>query len=464
MSSAVRSVGGRRPHTADESTRAASAEWSVTGGIVALVVIIWLIPIKHYKLPVNLPFNLEVYRLVILGLVVALLVGILSGRASLHAAGQAKPVLLLAVCALTAQLVNLHQISAEGLQTQSLKSLSYFLSFLVAYAVVCSSIHRFEHCRAVIIAVVACAVIVGVAAIYESRTQHNLFDNLHKILPFLQKTAEDKTNIRSGRLRVRASAQHPIALAGVLLMTLPLAIYLMRHAASKVRARLWFLGGGVILVGAIATVSRTAVLELVAMVVVAFVLRRRETIRRWPVLIPLLAVIHFAAPGAIGHLYHAFTPKGGLVSQQQERAGLQGSGRLADFGPGIDKWKTAPLFGHGLGTSPTLADPIILGASGEPLPEGTIYDDQYLSSLVALGLIGFLALMWFVWGAVIKLGKAAKLATGELSDLLVACAASAAGFAVGMATYDSLAFVQVTLLFFVIVGVGLTARNLVQTT
>jgi hypothetical protein len=441
----------------------AAAEWSMTGGLIALVAVIWLIPIKRYKLPVELPFNLEVYRLLILGLTLALAVGILSGRARLSAAGHAKPVLVLAVCALAAQLVNLHQISAAGLQTQSLKSLSFFLSFLVAYLVVCSSIHRFEHLRAAIMAIVVCAVIVGIAAIYESRTRHNLSDDLNKIFPFLVPTGEDKSNIRQGRLRVRASAQHPIALAGVLLLTVPLVIYLARHAASKSRARLWLLGGVPIMVGGIATVSRTAIVVLFAMVVVALMFRRRETVRRWAVLIPLVGVLHFAAPGAMKGLYQAMTPKGGLISQQQERPGQQGSGRIADLAIGIGRWKEAPIFGRGLGTSPTLADPTILDASGEGLLIGVIYDDQYLTSLVSLGIVGFVGIVWFVWGAVIKLGKAARRTTGEVSDLLVACTASAAGYAVGMATYDTLSFVQVTLLFFVIVGIGLTARHLTRT-
>ena len=39
--------------------------------------------------------------------------------------------------------------------------------------------------------------------------------------------------------------------------------------------------------------------------------------------------------------------------------------------------------------------------------------------------------------------------------LLAACAISAAGFGAGMATFDAFTFVQSTLLFFIIVALGL---------
>ena len=89
-----------------------------------------------------------------------------------------------------------------------------------------------------------------------------------------------------------------------------------------------------------------------------------------------------------------------------------------------------------------------------------IYDNQWLQILISLGVVGFIGALWFVWGAVIKLVQAARRTAGLLSDRLAAIAVVCAGFGAGMLTYDTFAFVQVTLLFFVIAALGLRARTL----
>jgi hypothetical protein len=431
------------------------------GAISALVLLIWLVPIKRYTLPVALPFNLEPYRLWILILVVALVVAALLGRARISAAGHGKPLLLLAVAALGAQLANNGEISANGLQTQSLKSLSYFLSFLVAFVLITSTIRHRDEIDVVVRNVVIGGTIVAVAALIEAKTHHNYFNDLHRWIPVLHDTGQDKSSYRGGRLRVRASSQHPIALAGALLLTVPLAIYVSRRAMSAARSRLWLGAALLMSAGALATVSRTAVLMLLAMTITALVLRPRQVLRRWPALIVLLAVTHVAAPGAIGHLYAAFTPKQGLLNQQAIRSNEQGSGRIADIGPGLRRWSQKPLFGRGLGTSATTAEPAALQATGTKQVH-VIYDDQYLSTLIGLGGLGIVGLIWFLWGAVRKLGRAVRRAVGHSDDLLLACTASVAAFGAGMLTYDAFSFVQVSLLFFVVCGLGLRARALAE--
>jgi hypothetical membrane protein len=454
-----------RPEVARRQAAPAArvADLSLKGGIVALVLIIWLVPIKRYTLPGNLPFNLELYRLGLLVLVAALAIGLLSGRRGFGFAGQGKPLAVLALGALAAQLVNLHQISADGLQTQSLKSLSFFLSFLIAYVVVSSGVHRIEQADTILRAMVLAAVIVAVEAIYESRTQRNLFDDLNRILPFLRKVSDAGFKLREGRLRVRSSSQHPIALAIALFMMPPLAIYLSRRAATKLRARLWLLCIVPIVIGAVATIARTGFVVLVVSLIVGLVLRPQAMRRYWWALIPIIAVVHVASPGSIGHLYRAFHPPGGLAAQQQSRGGENGSGRLADISPGVQEWKTAPVFGEGLGTSPTLADPIIVQSTSADAAvghhQGIIFDDQYLTTLVNLGIVGFIGIIWFVWGGIFRMGKAAKRTVGPRSDLLVACTAACVGYAAGMVTLDSLSFVQVSLLFFVLMAIGLRAAS-----
>jgi len=192
------------------------------------------------------------------------------------------------------------------------------------------------------------------------------------------------------------------------------------------------------------------------MVSAAFVLRRASVARRWPLALVLAVGIHLAAPATLGGLYHAFRPKGGLVGEQQTRAGLGGSGRLADIGPGLRLWEKHPIFGQGVGTEPTRGSVVATGGS----TEGIIFDDQYLSSLVELGIVGLLGTVWFVWAAFTRLGRTARRTGGLAGDLVAASCIACVGFTAGMITFDAFSFVQVTLIFFVVAAVGLRAREL----
>ncbi len=432
-----------------------------TKPVVLLVLVVWLIPIKSYKLPVNLPFNLEIYRLVIILLLIGLLIAVVSGSAHVRAGGRASIIVTLAACATVAFLANLSTISANGLQTQTVKSLSFFLSYILAFVIVSSVLERVEDVVTVLRAVAVGAALVACAALYESRTHHNLFDHLHSVLPFLVHFGRDNQNINGGALRVRASAQHPIALGCALAMCVPIALHLSTRAASTAHRRLWLGAAGLICMGAMATVSRTVILMLLAMGVCAFWIFGRKLLRYWPVLIVLALITHLASPGVVSHLYKRFNPKGGIVTQLDSRAGMRGSGRLTDIGPGLHQTSSAPLFGHGLGTVAATGDSLATTPTTQVSGPPIIFDDQYMNTLVSLGFVGLGCVLLFVWGSVRRMGRTARRIGGENGALLAACAISAAGFGAGMATFDAFTFVQSTLLFFIIVALGLRVRAIV---
>lgn len=437
-------------------------------GIVALVLIIWLVPMKDYRLPVDLPFQLEVYRLLIVALMLIWVIAAAARGGKLRAGGHGRAAFFLGAATIGALLVNINAIRDAGLQTDALKSVSFSLSFLLAFVLVCSTLETIRDVDAVVKALVVGAAIVAVAAIYEARAYYNYFTDLGDWIPFLDYQARDEEQrIRGVRLRVRASAQHPIALSAVLAMCIPLALHLARRAATKARRWLWLLTAFVILTAGLATLSRTVVVMLVAMTALGLFVRKREVLRLWPVLLAIPLLVPVLAPGALRELHAAFTPEGGLVSEQEVRAGEQGSGRVADLGPGLRRWLEHPVLGPGPGTGATRDDATTGGATsvgGNPgglAPgTGTIFDNQYMLSLVTIGAVGLAAVGWFVWGAVVKLTRAARRSRDEWGDLVAACAVSCVGFAIGMFTFDAFAFVQVTLVFYVIAALGLTARTL----
>jgi hypothetical protein len=430
-----------------------------TTAIASLILVVWLIPIKSYRLPVTLPFQLEVYRLLLILLVCAWLLAGVFGSGRFDLGGQTGAPLLLAAAALLAMFSNTQAIKDAGQQTQAIKSLSYFLSFLIAYALIASNVRTLGEIKALVTAFVLGGTIVAVFALIESRTYYNVFGALDKWIPFLVHEGGSHAKERGARLRVRASAQHPIALAAALLMCVPFALYLARYAVTRARARLWVIAAVLTATGAMATVSRTAVLVVIAMVVVGLWVRPREVKRMWPLLPVGLVIIHLALPGAMGTLYRTVFPKQGLTTQLSARGGQHGSGRLADIGPGLDRWKKAPLFGHGLGTQPSTADREAAAPTTLVGPS-LIFDDQYLNTLVTLGLVGLIGVVWFTWGNVRRLGRAARRRAGPDGDLIAATCVACAGFGVGMFTFDAFSFVQATLFFFVIAALGSRVRQL----
>src|SRR5215475_9245068 len=115
-------------------------------------------------------------------------------------------------------------------------------------------------------------------------------------------------------------------------MTAPFAVYFASRARAGLTRFLWGAAAVLLLVGAATTVSRTVVSMVVVMILVALIVRKRAVLRYWPVLIVLLAAVHFAAPRTLGSLYHSFFPQGGLYHSQSARSGAIGSGRIADIG------------------------------------------------------------------------------------------------------------------------------------
>jgi O-antigen ligase/polysaccharide polymerase Wzy-like membrane protein len=429
--------------------------------LVGLLLIVWLIPIKQYRLPVALPFNLELYRLAVVVLMLGLVLGVATGRLPLTAAGHSKPLVALIAVALVSQVVNWNTLDVPGATPVALKSLSYFLSFVAVFLLVVAGIHRFADATRILGAMVVGGVVVSLAAMVESRTRSNLFSNLDDWVPLFVKETREVEALRGGRLRVRASAQHPIALGVAVTMVIPIALVLAQHAASRARGILLLIAASICAMGALVTVSRTVVAMAIVMVALGLLLRSQQVVRLWPVLIVLPPIAHAAAPGTLGGLYKSIFPQEGLGADLQGRAGLGGSGRLADIDPGLDLWRDSPLVGNGLGFVATTTNTLVEGATPGATGFVIIFDNQYLATLVMLGALGIAAVIWFVWGAAIKLATAARRhREGAEADVVAACAISCAGFAASMLFFDAFAFVQASLIFFIIAAVGLRLREL----
>jgi O-antigen ligase len=212
---------------------------------------------------------------------------------------------------------------------------------------------------------------------------------------------------------------------------------------------------GALVLGALATISRTGLLMLVVEALVFLKLRPRETKRMWPLAIVLLVATHFAVPGTLGTLRAAVFQQAGPPTHHHEiKDACRSGGRVANLGPALSRASQKPLFGYGYGTLITTG----------PHPNACFLDDQWLSTLLEDGAVAVIGWLWLFLRIGRRLGRAAREDDTTRGWLLVALCASLTACAVGMVTFDAFSFVQVALLLFILLALASVALAASATT
>lgn len=419
--------------------------WKSLVGAILLVIL--CVPSRRYTLPSSLPFHAEPYRVVV-GLVLlawgaSLLV---DPRVRLRRTAVDRPLLGFVAIALASLLANHDRASAVA--PVLTKQLALFAAVVLLVYLIASVLPTVDLAAAMVKVLVTGGAVIAVAAILEARAGVNIFHQLDRLFPFLDVStmyeANTATDSRGSRLRALASSQHPIELGALLVMLMPLAFAL---AYSTGRRRWWFalVLFAPAMVGAL---SRTAVPMLIAVILVALWLRKREVVRLWPALVPVVLLIHFAVPGTLGGLTKSFFPEGGLISQQSNAD--VGSGRIATLGPTLRRELAPnPIVGVGFSTRVTSSqDPDVP-------PNAPILDNQWLGTLVETGILGFLCLLWLFVRFIRRCGREAKEDRTLRGWLLTGVTASVAAAMVGMLTFDAFSFIQLTFVLFTLFGLGM---------
>jgi hypothetical protein len=413
-------------------------DWRVL--VCGLVAVVLFIPIRRYSLPANLPFQLEPYRLAVVFLAAAWLGSLLVDPATRwRRTGLEGPFLALAAAVALSIAANVQRIDALGLRTDVIKALTFLGSFLLVTVVVAGVVHRGSHRDAVLRVLVAGGAILGALAVVEARTGYNPFNSL----PLLHFHGNEipGTDAR-GHVRAYGSAQHAIALGALLAMLVPLGGYL----ALRPRGGKWWVAVVLLAIGAMATVSRTAVFMLAVEALVLLALKPRCWRALCALIVPFVVAVQIGMPGTLSAMKDAFFPKGGLVAQQKIGAGTYGSGRIADLSPSLGELQRRPLAGEGFGTRIT--------ERTDPKVNAPILDDQWLGFSLETGVLGLLALLWLFGRSVGRLGRLARRDGGLVGWRAAALAAAICGFAAGMITFDAFEFIQVTIVLYLLLGLA----------
>jgi hypothetical protein len=350
------------------------------------------------------------------------------------------PILVILLSLLLSEVANGQRIAALGVHSDVTKSLTFAISFfLIVYFVMGVTKTRADVERLIEI-LCAGGGVLGIFAVVEYRTHYDFFAHLHSFVPFLHPLWGDGPGIfRGGDVRVVASAQHPIALGGLFVLLVPLAIYL----AMRPGRRVWWVVAAAVMIGAVSSLSRTTMVMVAGVGLVFLLLRPRQTLRAWPLILPAVLAIQFAVPGALRSIENSFFPAGGLIAQQASHANYTSKNRLSRWGPTLKEWERDPLVGEGYATrQPTKH------------PETFVLDDQWLKTLVETGILGVFGWVWLFWRSVRRLARQAKREVPNGGWLEISLAASITSFVVGMWFYDAFAFIQVTVIMLILLALS----------
>jgi hypothetical protein len=415
--------------------------WPIAIGSV--IAIILFIPIGRYTLPVNLPFQLELYRIVVALIIGCWVAALLTDpRMRLRRTPFDFPLALILSASLASDVVNIRRVIP--LQSVVLKSMTFFLSFMLLYYLIVCVVRNRETIERIAKFLVSGVAVVAFFAVVEQRTGFNIFDHVATVLPFLRFEGAIEAE-RNGLVRAIGSSEHPIALGVLFAMTVPLGVALAFGSGRR-----WAIPTILVLLGVMASASRTPIIVLVVGAVVIAFLRPREARRLLPYVLPALIVIKIALPGSIATLKNSFFPKGGLVAEQSQlQKGadpMLAGGRLRLLGPSLRQAMGKPLLGQGFATRQT--------GFTNPHRNAPILDDNWLGMLLELGIIGIVGWGMLFVRAVRRLGRASRRRAGPEGWLAVGLAGAIAGFGVGMFTYDSFTFVQIGFLLWILVSLA----------
>jgi MFS family permease len=415
-------------------------DWRVLTLLVLATIFVF--PVRRVTLEIQVPIDPDPYRIVVFAVMLVWLVALLvDPDVRLRATRFDWPLGLFSAAVVLSVALNPGLVNGHGQDV--LKALLLVGIYLLFYYFVASVFTRRVDVELLVRAIVIGASGIAVLATIERLATYNTFDQLARLPGLEYIPPPEGLDERGGRIRVLGSAEHPLALGALLAFVTPFAIYLVRSS------RAWLVALALLFGGIGATVSRTPVIMLAVILGVYLWFLPKQTVRVLPIF-PIVAVVGLLLfPGLVRPSFEAFFPSQGLLDEQNTQLFEGGSttiNRLGDFQFALRDVERSPIVGHGLGTRVT--DPL---QTARFLPDGRyggILDNQWLGTLLELGLLGIAGLVWLVARAVRSLRRESRLRSDADALLATSFAASILAFAIGMLFYDAFAFAQITFVFF----------------
>jgi hypothetical protein len=419
---AITAAGDHWPHT----TR--PLPWLVAG----FLAMIFLVPFDAIILKVHMPANASLDRVFLVVMIAVFLTGrVLNGRSGPRR--RLTPVeiavLVFGAIALLSIVMNIDRIYQENYLSFVEKQFSQLVAYGLFFFIVIASI-RAEEVRAFTRLVMILASLAAVGTIYASRTGNNLFFSLSSTLLGSFATVLPPP-VDNAKVIISGPTQHGLALASMLTIALPFAV-LPLFEARRASERLKYLVIVALILGAdLSTSEKTAIFAPVAALIV-LAAYRREILRWAPIaVIVLIPVIHFAAPGALGNIGQIL-PTSGQADYTD--------GRKSDYAAVTPDILQNMIIGRGYGTWDTTNWRFY-----------RILDNEYLDTLLVVGVIGLLSYLAIVVCAMMTAHRVIR-AGGVRAPPALAASAGCAAFGLVSATYDAGGFPQAVYSFLFAAG------------
>jgi O-antigen ligase len=296
---------------------------------------------------------------------------------------------------------------------------------------VCDGVRGRDRLDLVLKTVAVTGAVVAVVGILQFLFDFDLTQYMR--LPGLRSISEDGFVFeREAMRRVAGTTSHPIEFGVVCAMLLPLAAHLATKARGQGQPPLrWWLCSGLIAMGLMFSISRSAILGAAGAGAVLFIgwpVRRR--IQAALAALGFLALMKIVAPGLLGAFYKLFTTIGKDDSVQY---------RTHDYATASAETAKHPWLGRGLGTWYS--------------PKHQVFDNQYLLSLVEVGVIGLTAFIAIFLAAIYAAVRARSLSSDPVErDLGLTLAAMLVVPIIACATFDFGGFATANALGFLIAG------------
>lgn len=433
----VRAAGGDWPRT----TRV--LPWALSGFLAML----WLVPFDSVALPITLPVDSRLDRFAVIILVGTWIIAALGARELGPRPLRGRvgiAILAFLIVATVSVVANSVMLDRVGEFNLAVKKLSLLSSFAVFFVVVATTVRRGEVGPFVTLTL-ALAGITAIGTMIEYRTGTNyFFDAARTLIPGAE-VVDPPVDPEFGRTVTTGPAGHGLATATILAMALPLAWVRLSQAPDRRRQLIYFLLVAVLCAGALSTLRKTAFIAPVVALALVTVYRPREMVKLLPLGLVVVLAIQVLVPGSISSIRYEFA--GGKSSGSTE-------GRTADYDAVTPDLVARPLLGRGYGTY----DPKAFVHEGS-LEVHRILDNQYLTLLIEVGLIGTLIFLCIPLTGIASLHRQARARDPVRAGVAASIIGAIGAFVVSNALFDALAFAQVPYLLFFVLGLSVAARD-----
>ncbi len=406
--------------------------------LAAFLAMLFLVPVDSTVVNVHLPVGSQIDRFAVVGLLLAWVwfggdqrAFMRTRRSKLYVSAA----IIFLTVAVASLLLDAGRIINVGDFNLAEKRFGLLGSFLILSWFTLTAL-RFEDVRGFATYLIGLATIMALGMIVERHTGYNAFYEWSAaIFKPIATVAPSPTDIHpafgtEGRVVVVGPTRHGLAATTMLVVVMPFALVRVLSAVSR---RSWWLNASafsVMLVAALATDRKTALIVPVAVIVYLACYRPRQVLRLVPVgLVVLIALVHIASPGSLGTVLN-------LDRALESNSTAHRAGDLTNVMPDI---LAHPIIGRGYGT-----------LDEEEPAQFRINDNEYLDEVWEVGAVGLLAYIWMILAPVLAARTAIRGRDPTVAQLALAASAGCIAYLVVNILFDAMSFPQAPYMFFVV--------------